>query len=915
MRARYLFIFIILLPLICTNCTAPSSAIPTISVGESAQTISDNPDQTTITLAVNEYEIETYTDLIETFHSEHPDIQVVLVSLDDITQSQITPGDTSTNDSPTNELRKIASIADVFPSVYITPESLGTPIVRDLQPFLTSDVYNVKADYFPGLLERFNTPQGLYQMPYLVKVDILSYNQDIFDKSGIEYPPLDWSATDLLTTAERLVQNEDGIITRYGLYDNSGGANTLLYLADLANIDLLDINSRNLKQNESQITDLYQKFKDLTTRGVVLTNNQTGILNTTDSLVDPVNLISEGKIAMWTDSTLNDPSVSSTFNQGFTTLPPGSHLRLPLYTEGFAVSGGTQSPQQAWTFLAWLTNKSISTQLYSYEQSGMIVARQSLHSELSASIEDRNQARLPSYKAALYNLPKYSNATTDNESVFRLIVEGTTPLFERPAKTPSEAFTTVVQDYEQFVNSEPDAEPSPTADIRPIVVATPQSLTARPDQITIKFASLGSSSSEIYRTLRGFSDIHPEIFVQAISTDIMSTPPTIAEMSQMTDCFMWDSYIPYQNNDVSALADINQFIYENPKFPIDHFAPAILDFFTRDGRLIGIPYSYTTRGVVYNPDLFDKVGIKAPESSWTPEDFLKAARALTGNGVFGYSSINNYIGDIEFWVRQFGGTLISYDNGYVVTHFSDSNTITAIQWYLELATRHRVMPMPVFEYQVNRIPGTQDPSYELLYQGLIGMWFDSSLGDFFSDPNDPVAPQTPFIAQIAPLPNGNIGVQSADFSVPALYISANTREPNACLDLFTYINNTSLIANPLYGYIPADVELATSQLFTQNNTYSEPLSNALIPVLTQRRGVFNGDQVTNQTFETYWLLQALDAIVYSGADATTVLKQAESITNAYHKCAYDTNQTLTDSPQCAIKVDPKYQGYMINSLP
>lgn len=918
MRIRNLMVLLTIILQTLTSCGNPNNAIPTIATGLSSQPNVDSSAQSTITMAVYDYEIGTYSDLIQTFHAQHPDINVVLVNIDTLVQSQPNANGEYPSESPTDYLRKVAIGADVFPSTFLTPESLGTPLVLNLQPFLQTESTGVKADYFPGLLERYNTEQGLFQLPRAV-LDIrgLGYNRDLFDDNNINIPSTEWNAAELFATAERLAQRENGVITRYGWFDDSGGANTLLYLADIAGFDLLDASRNSPKNSETQIIDLYRQYKDLVDRGAVVTQDSlfASQSNSIESEIDPTQLILSGKVGMWTDSILSDPSITPTFNQGFAPLPAGSHLRLPFSIEGYAASGGTQSPQQVWILLDWLTQQIIPSSFFSYDIPGYMMARKSLHAKMFVPTDENSNARILSYQAVMTQLANYTEFPLNDDNLLASLVYGTAPMFESPPQTPLEAFYLVVNEYEEAKEENPSVEPSPTADTSPFVVATPISLSARPDQVTVNYAAIGYSATEVYRQLRGFEEVHPEIFVNVIATDTYTSIPTIADMATTTDCFWWDNYIPYSNTDVAALADVNPIIYANTDFQLEKFAPAIVDFFERDGRLIGIPQSFSTRGLVYNPDLFDRVGITAPQSDWKPEDFLQAARALTGNGVYGYSSMDNYVGDIEFWARQFGGKLSSIEEGKIVTHFGDANTVAAIRWYAELATLHKVMPMPAFDYRRDSAPSTQDPSYELQSQGRIAMWFDTSLGDYAADANDPSAPQAPFLAQFAPLPNGDQGIQSADYTVAAWYISANTRQADACLQLISYLNNTSTLSSPLYGYIPADVELATSPTFLQNNSFTVPLAEALNPVLTRRRGVYNGDVYSTRLFEPYWLFEALSAIVYNNADPQVALKRAESITNAYHDCTFKNNQNVSGSAECALLADPKYQGYLSTASP
>jgi ABC-type glycerol-3-phosphate transport system substrate-binding protein len=330
---------------------------------------------------------------------------------------------------------------------------------------------------------------------------------------------------------------------------------------------------------------------------------------------------------------------------------------------------------------------------------------------------------------------------------------------------------------------------------------------------------------------------------------------------------------------------------------------------SRDGKLFGYPYTYNGRGLVYFPDTLRSAGVDEPSVKWTPEDFLQAAKALTGEGTFGYSSMGNYLYDINFWIGQFGGTLTTGEGTAMRVTFASPEAITAIRWFLALATEHRVMPMPVIYYRVDSNPTNNDPSYELQAQGKLGMWFDSSLGGF--DPmnmqNDPSAPKmTP--AAMGPLPIGAEGVKSADLTTTGFYVSANAQNPQACMQVIAYLSDKSALFNN--GGIPARNSLANSPVFEQSNGYLVPLRDALQPTLTEKASN-TGSAYNFYQFEAYWLNEAIDMILTQKADAAMVLKKAQETTNVYLTCVEKMDPKTGSLLACATGADAKPMGEVL----
>ena len=54
------------------------------------------------------------------------------------------------------------------------------------------------------------------------------------------------------------------------------------------------------------------------------------------------------------------------------------------------------------------------------------------------------------------------------------------------------------------------------------------------------------------------------------------------------------------------------------------------------GGTYGLPWCAATEIMYYNKDMFDAAGIEYPTNDWSYEDFLAAAEALTGDGVYGF---------------------------------------------------------------------------------------------------------------------------------------------------------------------------------------------------------------------------------------------------------------------------------------
>ena len=905
------------------------NTLPTIPAGENPTDTSINgtptsSDAVTITYASWDYERDTYVNLAKKFNETHPNINIVIVSLDDVTQL---PPDKTGNyppDSTISMLRRIASIADTAPASWVTQESIGTPLVLDIKPYMDADTGFDRTDYYPGILERYIQNESMYILPRSISIQSLSYNQDIFSAENIPTPAQSWQYSDLLATAEKLTKKENNTITRYGWYDN-GNNLVLLYLLEEAGVDVMSMKPNELKANDSRIIDAFKKYADLVNRGVVYAQPMYAMAyeGMADSRPagpgnpsDPAQMVRDGKIAIWNEGVLftGDPtSPAPAFTVGHAVQPFTAASDLNLGSEGYMISGGTKNPAEAWTFIEWLSRQAVTTNsglIYP----GYVNARKSLDAQQIASESDDKQ-RQSNYEYTLANLPVLTNYPNQDYTVAYSILGVTSMLFENPPKTAEEILAATVQNIaDNYINANsPYMTPSPTPDIRPIVVATPEAQVASADQIAISFASYGSSLTDMRRVLKNFKTQEPGIFVKLIQTDNITTTMTISEAAKRSDCFLWNQGIPVSDQDIATLADLQPLIDADPNIKVSEVPQALLDIYRNNGRLIGFPHNYNTRGLVYQPTLFSTVGLTPPTAEWTPDDFLKAAKALTANGVFGYSSMGNYTNDLSFWVNRFGGSLVQGTGKDVRANYNDPNTIKGIEWWLKLASEHQVMPKPVFDYRRDVSNTSADLSWELQSQGKIAMWLDTSLGSYdpATAPTDPTYKPL-FLAAMAPPPLGTIGLLSSDMTMFGYHIAATAANPQACVRLIDYMSQQANVN--AYGNIPARTTLARDTLFEEQNQYVLPLRDALEPLMQKPLKVTT-DSNSQYMVEQYWLVEALDTVLNKKADLTGALAKAQTATNAYLDCAAkiipntpagkgDTNAT------CAKKADPNYMGYM-----
>ena len=163
----------------------------------------------------------------------------------------------------------------------------------------------------------------------------------------------------------------------------------------------------------------------------------------------------------------------------------------------------------------------------------------------------------------------------------------------------------------------------------------------------------GQEEDEIVaRSIEAFEAANPDISVVRInpgdSGQYFTKLQTMMAAGEPPDVFYMDfgRMAPFaeagQLEALDSWFDIERSLGDAAKLPVDDFfQPAIDAFRLEDGRmgegpLWGIPKDFTTVGIYWNRDLFDRAGATYPSDDWTWDDFVEAAKRIDAlDGVTG----------------------------------------------------------------------------------------------------------------------------------------------------------------------------------------------------------------------------------------------------------------------------------------
>ncbi len=889
--------------IICISaCSLPGQA----AVTPSAPTSATGAERVQISFGVWEYELAVYQPLAEQFNAEHPDIEVIVVPVDEIFESQ---GDGS-DETTTSALRRLVAMVDSSTTMAVAPEAYGSPLLLDLRPLIEADTSLDEGDFLPGAFERVTVQGGIWSLPRYFYVNLLSYNRALLTTSDTAVRAERWS--DVLTLAEQSVVGMGSSISVYGWVDTSNGYFPLVALLEREQLNPFAEDPDTVDISGPEYAAVLERLQQLYRDGVLHNayGSPMGSNGQPAEPIDPTTLVRDQRAALWGDLYFGDEQgnqIELPFERGSLAYPASPMTEgYSGMSEGYIISGGTAYPNEAWRWIEWLSRQV---------------------TDAPGTFEPGNLpfGRVPARDSLAGQLGYWEQIGEESAALFRdVIARGTPPMLRQPdwmlASALQEASGAVINDPN---TSAKDAlqraqasyrtnreqmllTPTLAPDLRPVIVATPEPQVAPEGGTEVTFAAYGYNTSNLRPLVRRFREQYPDIFVKLVNPEF-SGEVKLATLAGSADCFFWSDPIE-DPADLAAVLDLQPLIDGDATFAADDYPQALISAFRRDGRMIALPASFNVRTLNYNKTRFAALGLGAPQAGWGPDEFLEAAKAATaGDGekkIFGYVPYSGIAQDIVFWTGQFGGRLTVGTGQDLRPNYTDPAVERAIRWYLDLSQVHQVMPPISLPYKQS--DSWDDRSYEYVQSGRAGLWFDYGYS-FTSSEDNGFQVEEPFEVGIGPLPVGGGGLRAGELQARGMFIGAQARAPEACWEWFKFLSTDTTL---LYGALPARRSVAESDAFL---AASPPATQELYEIyrdaLSQpvAQGESNYALYTSQ-IDTYWLFQAIVA-ARDGADLTRVLADAQRLTTAFAECVVGG----ATPDVCAPQVDPEYQGFNVKS--
>ena len=855
--------------------TEPAPAAIDPAPGETSSNSHEQVERTIITFAVDSWEVGVYEELVTRFEEDNPDIKVEIVAADELTSGEQDAAIVSSSPYVDNFLLTLVQKADVV-STRIEPTLVPDGMLLNLEPLMNNDDNFNSTDYFPGALEKYQWRGGTWALPVSINYMVMLYDKDLFDRAGVAYPEVGWSWDDFLTIAQATTLREGAEVTQWGFSTHFSEPFVLVQAQVGSVFDFTD-SPPTVRLEDPDVVTAHQWLASLYTEYEVMPSPFTfdGDINY-DALIMAEK---EKNVAMWLADLDSFAWSSGERNLGIVPFPvtADNPYSSPLGQDSsvLAISAGTLHPQEAWTWIEFLTQQEGDGPPYWGEgRLGVLPARRSV-AEVSGvwDLMDEEVAMVARFASEHSFVPDDVGAGSE---IFHEIL---------PAIVADGADIGLVLAGAQQAFGQEAVERISQGDgvalVPPFTVAAPLSAQLEAGDIVVNFfATTGSSAT--YRVLaEEFHELHPDIVVRIHDPGAYGGEASVKAVAVEADAFDWWGTITTEE-DLALVLPVQPLLNADADLTEADFFPAVFDQFRINGQVIGLPAQVQVPFLHYNKRLFDAAGVNYPEPGWTMDAFLQTAVALTrGEGedekVYGFTSDIYGLQGLEDFLSLQNVKLIDDSVDPPRTDFTSPHTISAMRWYTNLTTEYGVNPV----YDIDSFDtggANHQERLSLIENDRVALWNADPYADPFADRMAHIG--------VVPYPIGDSGTH-AFTSVTGYYISADTQVREATWEWLKYLTTQDVGQH----FVSARISTAESNAFAAR--VGAENADAWVTSLQQSvRGSFYSDYLQDLSSLMHHVARiAMDKayrdIVDGELSVEEALQKAQDKVDIYRECIID----------------------------
>lgn len=846
---------------------------PTPAVNQPAPTDGSAPAggleaNVTISFGASSFMRHVYEPLIATFNAQHPGISVQWVSLDAAYRGE---GDQNQRN------RQIVGLADTA-EVDVSKQQFQPGLLYDLRPLIDADPSFKRDDFYPGVLGGVSSADGAIAMlPQTLSVELLYYNKDLWAARGLSAPDPSWTWRDVAAAAQQLARKQGDKVTVYGLADEATYLALLLDKLSGAGLDVSATPLRSAQLDRPQAVAALESLAGLFTSGALYAPPQHG-----DDQGALAQLIADRRVAMWgsreavilADRQKQNGGSTPSFTPGVAPLPPFPGGAQEV-ARAYVISSGTRHPSEAWAWLSFLSQQLVDD-AGDAKGASALPARRSLAERSSywARLDGETRAAVAAMLSRPAPAPPGADALDLYEPLLRAI--GDIADGKSAAQVASQLQAAIAEQAGQ-------AQLAPTAvpNAEPIVVATPVADIAPAGATAITFGMpLPKGEDQATRVVQQFNQSSQGVFVRLKDTFTGNGVMSTREAAAQADCFA--SPLPPAQSELTATLDLQPLLDADASFELGDYPAGLLSAYRQGGQLHGLPWGLDVRMLNYNQDLFDAAGLQPPTAEWTVDDFLSAARSLSGGQgdtkQYGFVIPRGTPEGVKFLVHLFGAPTAQGSGETLKPNLTDPKVVEAVR---------KVADLLKHETPHARLEDDSADYGSLTGEGRAGMWFAWGLYAYGKD--DPA-----FTMAMAPPPLAQAVLDSDDVSTSGMYISAQTDQQQACWTWVKYLSASTVAG---VSNMPARRSTAHSEILNRQQPGLAASYDAYAAAL-ERAGQLVG---AREAIDYHWFYQAIDRAL-QGKDPEAELATAQALTEQYLACV----RGGQDEQTCGQRIDPGY---------
>ncbi len=845
--------------------------------------------------------------LISDFESANPGIKVNVLANDSNSGSAA-----DGIDAMLTAEQAYASTADVL---FVDNSTLAVQATRagyflDMSPLTSSDLTLNSDDFLPAVWQSFQWDNGIWALPVSTDVIVLTYNPAAFDAIGLAYPNERWTIDDIDNAARKLaVVDPSGAVTTAGMAVSNTNLEWLL--RSLLGSAFYDVNT---SPNTPLISDpalatMLTTVKLLKTDNIISNQGGFGAAETI-----PMQIGGSRTLNRRRGNDQNQVTLSASL------LPGG---KAGLNAQGFAISSGTQYPEQAYELVKFLTNSpDVANNFF-----GVSPARQSL---IGVSSTNNNNGG-PGGGGGPQFGGGFNNLSDENKAVVTQALANGIPLSElRYGDYVTAALSLMSSDGSDAQTALQTLEAQAVADLQtadtartanPVVLATPvPEVVLQPGEVALSFG-LNSFVSPLPNQdkwdslIQEFTANDPQ--VKAITLDTEQRGGN--ELAAKNDCF----YLSYNNVpgiDLTTVINLDPFIDSDPNFDKSDVIGNTLNLITRDNKIWAYPLAIQPSALEYNADTFAQYNVPEPQSGWTINSFTDALKSIkldpSDPAPFAPRDVGGtYLLQL---IAAYGGVPLDYRTDPPTVDFTSQTNIDAIRQVLDLAKNgyltYEALSGNNFVVSLNST-GPQDAIYGTTLNAFgFGGRRGGGGGGQLLIINEASSSSTTSAYKLTTYPTGT-DLSAVSYDITTAYISATSQNPEGCYRWISFLSQHPELLSAMPAFRSQLANVATVQNPNAANYYIQ-LDNLIqqpstIVFPSQSGGGFNSP--ANFLLQ-FWMNRAFDNYVLHDGNLEQDLADAQTYSTSFQECianipAFDPNTDnrgafFRQYTDCAQKVDP-----------